>query len=71
MLTLWWAELGNIALLLLLSLTAVQIWNVRLSLEYQTPFLVALALCPLYLRLERKGDRYLTLLSVAALLGYR
>ena len=56
---------GDIALLLLLSLAAVQVWNIRLSMEYQPAFLLTFLLCPLYLLLERRGDRWLTLLSTA------
>lgn len=55
---------GDLAVLLLLSLAAIQVWNIRLSLEYQAAFMVTLALCPLYLILERKDDDLLTLLSV-------
>ena len=54
----------DIALLLILSLSAVHIWNIRLSVEYQPAFILALALAPLYLHFERKGDRHLTALSV-------
>ena len=56
---------GDIALLLALSMAAVQLWNVRLSLEYQPAFLLTFLLCPLYLWLEAKGDHWLTLLSTA------
>lgn len=55
-------ELG---LALALSLAAVGVWDLRLSLEYQPMFLLCFLLCPLYLLLERRGDRVLTLLSVA------
>ena len=61
---LWHRGHGDLAVLLALSLAAVQVWNIRLSLEYQTAFMVTLALCPLYLILERKDDDLLTLLSV-------
>ena len=50
---------------LLISLLGVQFWNVRLSLEYIPAFMVCFALCPLYILLEKKGDIFLTLLSVA------
>ena len=56
---------SDIAVCLALSLAAVQVWNLRLSLEYQTPFLIAFALCPAYLLLERRGDHWLTRLSTA------
>lgn len=48
---------------LLCALAAVQIWNIRLSLEYQPVFLLCFLLTPLYLQLERRGDWYLTFLS--------
>ena len=50
---------------LFLSMAAVQIWNIRLSLEYEPAFVICVLLCPLYLILERKGDTWLTCLSVA------
>ncbi len=49
---------------LVLSLCAVQFWNLRLSLEYQSAYLLAFALCPLYLLAEKKGDTKLLFLSV-------
>ena len=55
----------DIAVILFIGLIFVQIWNIRLSLEYQSAFVVAFILCPLYLWLERKGDQFLTYLSVA------
>ncbi len=56
---------GDMALLLALSLVAVQVWNIRLSMEYQPTFVLTFLLCPLYLLMERRGDHYLTLLSLA------
>lgn len=55
----------DLAAALALSLAAVRVWNLRLSLEYQPMFLLCFLLCPLYLSLERRGDRALVLLSVA------
>ena len=55
----------ELAVTLLVSLAAIQIWNLRLSMEYQPAFLLAFLFCVLYLWLERKGDSYLTLLAVA------
>lgn len=49
---------------LVLSMAAVEIWNIRLSLEYQPAFLIAFMLCPLYLYGERKKEQLLTYLSV-------
>lgn len=56
---------GELAVSLLLSMAAVQIWNIRLSLEYQPAFLLGFLFCILYLWLERKSDFWLTVLSVA------
>lgn len=53
-----------LAFALLLSLAAVQFWNIRLSLEYQPAFIVCFLLCPLYLLFEEKHDGWLTVLSV-------
>ena len=55
----------DLALLLIVGLALVQVWNIRLSLEYQPAFLVAFIMCPLYLWLERKGNSFVTYLSVA------
>ncbi|MBQ8585097.1 MAG: hypothetical protein IJ452_02295 [Butyricicoccus sp.] len=55
---------ADLAALLLLSLAAVQVWTIRLSMEYQPAFLIAFALLPLYICLERQGDRRLTTLSI-------
>lgn len=57
---------GPLALCLLLSLAAVQFWHIRLSLEYQSVFLLALLFAPLSLFLERRGDFALSLLFTAA-----
>lgn len=54
-------ELG---LCLLASLFFVQGWNLGLSVEYLPTFLICFALCPAFLRLERKGDFPVKLLSV-------
>lgn len=56
---------ASLALALLASLATVQIWNIRLSLEYQPVFIICFLLTPLYLWLERRDDWYLTLLSAA------
>ena len=54
----------DLAVLLLLSLAAVRVWNIRLSMEYQPAFLVAFGILPLYLLLERRGDKPLISLSI-------
>lgn len=50
---------------LLLSLASVQIWNIRLSMEYQPAFIICFLLCPMYLWLEKRADVWLVGLSVA------
>lgn len=54
----------DLGLCLLISLVLVQIWNLRLSVEYQPCFLICFALCPGFLRLEKRGDFYLNLLAI-------
>lgn len=53
------------AVALIFSLIGIHFWNIRLSLEYIPAFVVCFMLCPLYILLEKKGDIFLTLLSVA------
>lgn len=49
---------------LAVSLCCVHVWNVGLSLEYIPMFIVTMAMCILYVLLEKKGDIYVTVLSV-------
>mgnify|MGYP003292402049 CR=1 FL=1 len=56
----------DLAIMLALSLAAVQIWNIRLSMEYQPGFILAFVLVPLFLILERRDDKWLTILSVVS-----
>ena len=49
---------------LTVSLCCVHVWNVGLSLEYIPMFIVTMAMCILYVLLEKKGDIYVTVLSV-------
>ncbi len=49
----------DIAVIFLISLCSVQIWNVHLSMEYQPAVIIALMLCILCLLAEKKGDLYL------------
>ena len=56
----------DLAVILALSLAAVQIWNIRLSMEYQPSFILAFVLIPLFLILERRDDKWLTILSVVS-----
>lgn len=46
------------------SICAVKIWNIRLSMEYQPAFILSFLLCILYLMLEKKGNKYLNFLPV-------
>lgn len=57
---------ADLAALLVVSLAAVHMWNISLSLEYQAAFIVALLMCLLFLLLEREGDEWLPVLSTAA-----
>lgn len=54
----------DMAVILALSIAAVQIWNIRLSMEYQPAFILAFLFIPLFITLERRGDKWLTILSV-------
>lgn len=56
----------DLAVMLVLSLIAVQIWNIRLSIEYQPTFILAFVMIPLYLVLEQRSDSHLTILSVVS-----
>lgn len=56
----------DLAVMLALSLAAVQIWNIRLSMEYQPSFILAFVLIPLFLILECRSDKWLTILSVVS-----
>lgn len=53
------------AVSLLAAMCAVHIWNIGLSLEYQSVFILCFLLCPLYLYFERMDERALSYLSVA------
>lgn len=54
-----------LAAALAVSMLSVQIWNIRLSLEYQPAFLLCFLFSSLYLWLERSREQYLTYLSIA------
>ena len=56
----------DLGLCLLISLLLVQIWNLRLSMEYQPCFLICFALCPAFLRAEKQGNFYLNLLAIVS-----
>lgn len=55
----------DLAAAFILSMAAVQIWNIRLSLEYQPAFVIGFLFCVLYLWAERKKEDVLIYLSVA------
>lgn len=57
---------GNIksAIALFAAIICIQPWNLVLSMEYQSPFVICFMLCPLYLYFERRNERILTILSV-------
>lgn len=46
------------------AMFCVNIWDIRLSMEYQPAVIVTLALLPLYILLEERGDGVLSLLCV-------
>ncbi len=48
----------------ILALLSVHIWNLRLSLEYQPVFVVALLMCALFILFEKRGGYALCILSV-------
>ena len=52
------------AIATILSLIGIHFWNIRLSLEYIPAFIVCFALCPIYILFEKKGNIFLTNLSV-------
>ncbi|MGN0587078.1 MAG: hypothetical protein ACI4JF_07315 [Oscillospiraceae bacterium] len=52
------------AVALPLSFICVQAWNIRLAMEYQPAVLVTLAMLPVFLQSEKKGDTPLIILSV-------
>ncbi len=54
----------RIGVSLVISILLVHIWNIRISMEYQSPFVVGFMMCILYLIFERKGDKYLSYLSL-------
>jgi len=54
----------DLAVILAVSLAAVQIWNIRLSVEYQPAFILAFILIPLYLIFEQRSDEWLAVISV-------
>ena len=57
---------GDICASLLVALTLVQWWNLRLSVEYIGCFLICVALCPFFLLLENRGDFPLMVLCVVS-----
>ena len=56
-------ELG---LCVVAALLCVQMGNLRLSVEYMPSFLLCMALCPAFIRLEKKGDVSLHILCIVS-----
>jgi hypothetical protein len=54
----------DLAVCLLVSLLGVQVWSLRLSVDYLPCFLICFGLCPAFVRLEKQGDIYLNILCV-------
>jgi hypothetical protein len=54
----------DLAVCLLVSLLGVQVWSLRLSVEYLPCFLICFGLCPAFVQLEKQGDVYLNILCV-------
>lgn len=59
-----WKKCPKSCVCFVLALLSVHIWNVRLSLEYQPVFVIALFMCILFILLERRGSFALCTLSV-------
>lgn len=55
---------GFAAAALVISFLAVQMYNIRLSLEYMPTVLICLGMLPFFVSLEKKGDVPLSVLSV-------
>ena len=53
-----------LAITFAVSICAVKIWNISLSMEYQPAFILSFLFCILYLRFEKKGNKYLNFLSI-------
>lgn len=54
----------SIALAFFLSLCAVKIWNLRLSMEYQPAYIIGFFICVLYLLLEKRGNDALVIPAI-------
>ena len=53
-----------LAVAFFLSICAVKIWNVRLSMEYQPAFIIAFFMCILYFCMEKRGNGKLLFLAI-------
>lgn len=47
------------------ALVSVNIWNIRLSMEYQSAFVICFALCMLFIIVEKKKENFLTYIALA------
>lgn len=54
----------DLAVLLGLSLIAIGFWNIRLSMEYQSTFILAFMFIPIYLMIEKRNIQSLIYISV-------
>lgn len=59
-----WDKKISLAVAFLLSLAAVEIWKISLSVEYQPAFILGFLMCALFLLREKKGDDKLIELSI-------
>ena len=55
---------GLAGALLLISMALVQIWNIRLSLEYMSAFNVAMFMCIIFLLFEKKSNNAIIICSI-------
>lgn len=66
LLVLYRRGLWDLGLCLLASLCFVQVWNLRLSVEYLPSFLICFGLCPAFLYAEKRSDVSLNAIAVVS-----